>query len=173
MEDTKDMFPKMSNHYSMARFSDSVPTEIQLQSLLKSFEASVGEYVVLLVTPTPGSTAIANFDTTVWPAWIRSAISNKLLEAGGVRSEWPLQILQNEKGNPYVLPVKKQDIKSTATTAEPATDDDDPKSNPISSSKLTEQRPDDTSKKCQQHDWHTNGLGITYCWNCQVEQHPQ
>jgi hypothetical protein len=127
--DTQNMFPKLSNHFSMARFSDSVPTEIQLQSLLKSFETSEGEYVVLLVTPTPGSTAIANFDTTVWPVWIRSAISNKLLETGGVRSEWPLQILKDSKGNPYVLPVKKQDTKSTATTAEHATEDDDPKSN--------------------------------------------
>lgn len=24
-------------------------------------------------------------------------------------------------------------------------------------------------RKCQ-HDWHTNGLGVTYCWNCLVEK---
>jgi len=25
-------------------------------------------------------------------------------------------------------------------------------------------------QQCQQHDWHTNGLGVTYCWNCQVQK---
>ena len=118
--------------YSWIKFSDSVLTEIQLRSLLQSFETSQGDYVVLLVTPTPGNIAIANFDTTVWPVWIRSAIRSKLLEAGGVRSESPLQILRNKEGNPYVLPVKKPVNLSIATTAEPATDDDDPKSNPTS-----------------------------------------
>ena len=113
-------------NYSTVRFSDSVLTEIQLRSLLKSFETSVGDYVVLLVTPTPGNIAIANFDTTVWPAWIRSAIRNRLLSAGGVRSESPLQILQNKAGKPYVLPVKKQDTKSPASTVAPATEPDVP-----------------------------------------------
>jgi len=111
---------------------------------LKSFETSEGEYVVLLVTPTPGNIAIANFNCTVWPAWIRSAIRNKLLEAGGVRSESALQILRNKEGNPYVLPVKKPETKSPASTVAPATDTVAPKLNLTSLYKPTEPKPNDT-----------------------------
>ena len=107
--------------------SDSVLTEIRLRSLLKPFEKSDGEYIALLVTPTRGATAVAIFNTTVWPQWTRKAISDKLLHQGGVRLESPVQILQDSKGNPYAQPVKKPGTKSTATTAEPVTDDDDPK----------------------------------------------
>lgn len=107
-------------------FSDSVLTEIQLRSLLVSFRSSAGRYVALPVTPTPGSIAIANFDTTVWPAWIRNGIKEKLLVAGGVPSESPLQILRDNQGKPCVQRVTSKDSSSTVTTAEPATEDDAP-----------------------------------------------
>ena len=161
----------MSN-YSRERFSDSVLTEIQLRSLLKSFEVSGGEYVVLLVTPTPGSTAIANFNTSVWPAWIRPAIRQKLLDAGGVPSVSPLQIQKDSKGSPYVLPVKIAELSesSRATSAEPATEPDVPESSPTLSSVPTAPKPSAISKPCQ-HDWYTNfETRTTYCWNCGVEK---
>ena len=112
--------------YSSEWFSDSVLMETQLQFLLKPFEKLEGGYVALLVTPMPGSIAIANFDTTAWPQWIRSAIRQKLLDAGGVPSVCALQILEDYAGNPYVLPVMKQDTKSPASIVELVTDDGDP-----------------------------------------------
>jgi hypothetical protein len=115
--------------FSTGWCSDSVLTEIQLRSLLKSFSVSDGRYVVLLVTPTPGSTAIANFDATVWPRWIRSAIKKKLLEMGGVLSASPLEVTRNATGKWCVLPVKRPATNLTATPVEPVTDEDDPEPN--------------------------------------------
>ena len=169
----EDINGTMSN-CSMEWFSDSVLTETQLRSLTRPFEISDGEFVALLVTLTPGSTAIANFDTTVWPAWIRPAIRKKLLDAGGVPSVSPLQVQKDSDGKQYVLPLMKPAIKLTASPAEPATDDDDPESNPTSSSPPTEQKPSDTWKPCPPgtHDWLTRN-GVTYCWLCGIEPHAQ
>lgn len=121
-----------TENYCEESFSDSVLMEIQLRSLLVDWKRSEGSFLVLPVILTNGSVAIANFDTFVWPAWIRSAIREKLLQAGGVPSVFPLQIVRDSEGSPSVQPAKKPDTKSTVTTAEPATDDDDPKSNPTS-----------------------------------------
>ena len=126
MEDIKDS----TQICSSTRFSGSVLMEIQLRSLLEQYDNLEGSFVVLPVTLTNGSIAIANFNTTVWPAWIRPAIRSKLLNAGGVPSESPLQILTDSKGKVSVQPVKKLDTSSTVTPVEPATDDDDPKSSP-------------------------------------------
>lgn len=128
MADTNDILQM----YLKERFSGSVPMEIRLLSLLLPYETLEGEYVALLVTLTNGNIAIANFNTTVWPAWIRSAISEKLLAAGGVRLESPLQILTDSKGNQYVRPAKKPVTKSPALTAVPVTVIDAPPSNPTS-----------------------------------------
>jgi len=130
--------------YSAVSFSDSVLTEIQLRSLCEPFVISGGEFVALLVTLTNGNIAIANFDTTAWPVWIRSAIRDKLLQAGGVPSVSALQIQRDSKENPYVLPVMNRASTSPATSAESATGDDAPESNPTSSSKPTEPKPSDT-----------------------------
>jgi len=130
--------------YSKDRFSDSVLTEIQLRSLLIDWKKSGGEFVALPVTLTNGDNAIANFNTSVWPAWIRSAIRQKLLDAGGVPSVSPLQIQRNSEGNPFVLPQMKPATKSPASTAEPVTEGVAPKSNPTSSSKPTALKPVDT-----------------------------
>lgn len=120
MEDTNSTIQS----YSPERFSDSVLMEIQLQSLLSAWKRSEGEYIVLPVILTNGVVAIANFDSIVWPQWIRSAIREKLLQAGGVPSVCPLQILRDSEGSPYVQPAKRQDTKLTAIPAELATDDD-------------------------------------------------
>ena len=112
--------------YSEASFSDSVLMEIQLRSLLIDWKRSEGSYIVLPVTLTNGSVAIANFDTFVWPAWIRSGIRERLLQAGGVPSVFPLQIVRDSEGSPSVQPVTKPETKSTATPVEPATEGDDP-----------------------------------------------
>ena len=118
--------------YSKEQFSDSVLTEIQLRSLLIDWVKSEGEFVALPVTLTNGVVAIANFNTTVWPVWIRSAIRQKLLDSGGVPSVSPLQILKSSEGNPFVLPVMKPATSSTAIPAEPATEDADPERRVIS-----------------------------------------
>lgn len=107
-----------------ASLSDSVHTEIRLRSLLRPYVNSQGRYLVLPVTPTPGNIALANFDVTVWPAWIRYAISEKLLQAGGVRSASALQLVTDPEGNPSVLPVTNLDTSSTASPVEPVTDGD-------------------------------------------------
>lgn len=125
MADTSDIL----RIYLKERFSGSVPMEIQLLSLLLPYETLEGEWLVLPVTLTNGNVALANFNTTVWPVWIRLAISEKLLETGGVRSESPLQILTDSKGNLSVQPVKKRDTKSPALTVVPVTGTDDPPSN--------------------------------------------
>ena len=166
MEDTNSS----TEIYSEAKFSDSVPMEIQLRSQLRPYVNSQGWWVALLGTHTPGDTAIPQLNLSVWPASIRSTIRKRLVQMGGVPLESPLTITIDKEGKLSVQPAKKPDNSSTVTTVEPATEDDVPKLSLISSSKLTEQRPDDTSKKCQQHDWHTNGLGVTYCWNCQVQK---
>jgi hypothetical protein len=163
-----------NQNYSPGRFSDSVLTEIQLQSLLIDWKKSAGEFIALPVTLTSGDVAIANFNTTVWPAWIRKAISERLLAMGGVPSVSALQIQKDSKGNPFVLPVMKPATKSTVSLVEPATADDDPESSPTSSSPPTEQKPSDTWKPCPPgtHDWLTRN-GTTYCWLCGIESHSQ
>ena len=166
MADTNDILQS----YFKERFSGSVLMEIRLLSLLLPYETSAGEYLVLPVTLTNGSVAIANFEISVWPQWIRSAISEKLQSAGGVLSESPLQILTDSKGNQSVQPVKKPASSSPVTTAEPVTGGDDPQLSPTSSFKPTAQKQGVTSKKCQTHDWHTPHNGITYCWKCQIER---
>ena len=113
---------------SEAWLCDSVPTETQLRSLLAPYKRSDGHVIALLVTPMPGATAIANFDSTVWPAWIRSAIKKWLLERGGVPSALPLEIVRNSEGKLFVQPVTKLGTRSTVSHAEPVTDDDAPQS---------------------------------------------
>lgn len=105
-----------------AKLSDSVPMEIQLRSLLQRFENSQGHVIALPVTLTNGNAAVANFDSTVWPAWIRSAIRDKLLQAGGVPSESPLQVI-NKGERVYVRPVRRQDSISPVSSVAPATED--------------------------------------------------
>ena len=115
-----------THDYLKHTFSDSVLMETQLRSLLIDWMKSEGTFVALPVTLTSGRVAIANFDTTVWPPWIRSGIREKLLSVGGVPSVSALRIQKDSKGNPYVLPVMNQVSTLPATTVEPATDDDVP-----------------------------------------------
>ena len=105
-----------------ARLSDSVPMEILLRSLLQQFENSQGHVIALPVTLTNGNAAVANFDSTVWPVWIRSAIRDKLLQAGGVPSESPLQVISKGE-RVYVQPVRRQDSISPVTSVAPVTED--------------------------------------------------
>lgn len=126
-----------------AKFSDLVPMEIQLRCLLQRFENSQGHVIALPVTLTSGKAAIANFDSTVWPQWIRSAIREKLIEAGGVPSVSPL-IIDGSGANQYVRRVTRQESISPVTSVAPATDDDVQPLKETSSSKSTEPEPNDT-----------------------------
>ena len=122
----------MTPTYLEAWPSGSVLTETQLRSLWAPYVISHGTWIVIPVTLTSGDVALANFDSSVWPAWIRQAIKQKLLDAGGVPSALPLEVTKDGTGKSIVQPVRNQVSSSPATNAEHVTDDDDPPSSPTS-----------------------------------------
>ena len=115
-----------------ASFSDSVPTEIRLRSLLKPFENLQGEWIAIPGTHTHGGTVMFQFNTSVWPASIRPMIRRKLLLSGGVPLESQMELLRDSKERPYVQPATNKASSSPALTVVRATDDEDPPLKPAS-----------------------------------------
>lgn len=113
----------MTPNDSEALFSDSVRMEILLRSLLRPYKSSDGEWIAIPVTLTNGAWHLANFNITVWPVWIQSAITNMLLQQGGVRSEFPLTLEIDSAGKLVALQVKNKDSKSTASPVALVTED--------------------------------------------------
>ena len=118
--------PKLLDLCYDAAFSDLVPMEIQLRSLLKPFINLEGWWIVLPGTPTLGSTAIPQLNLTAWHPSIRSMIRERLVQMGGVPLESPVEIKLDSEGNLSVRLAKKLDNSLHALTVEPATDDDVP-----------------------------------------------
>ncbi len=113
---------------SEAKLSGSVPTEIQLRSLLEYYRNSEGWWIALLGTPMRGNTALPCINVSVWPAAIRSTIRDKLVEMGGVPLELPLIFTIGNEGKLSVRPAKKEELGSHAMNVELATEQDDPPS---------------------------------------------